>query len=141
MRDAPELHRDAAAEAPGPPLSRQLAAVDLQHRDAALDVSALAICEAIEWKIPPLSIPSVNVRAPPPPPKKSVMRADERLAGRFGRDDRAVDAGRPVGLRLVAGSAPRQSIIFAKALATTSCVESVAIIERHAHPGGADARC
>lgn len=37
-------------------------------------VSALAMREPMAWKIPPLSMPSPTLRAPPPPPNESGIR-------------------------------------------------------------------
>ena len=37
-------------------------------------VSALEMRDPIAWKIPPLSMPSPVVRAPPPPPNESGIR-------------------------------------------------------------------
>ena len=79
--------------------------------------------------MPPLSIPSVNVRAPPPPAKKSVIAPTNGSSFGTGAISRL-----PLqpGDQLPCAS-PRYfsdaSIIFANACATTSCVVSVGIVE------------
>src|SRR5918997_559729 len=76
-----------------------------------------------------LSRPSVNVRAPPPPQKKSVTAPTYGSPGGLG----ATNIVPPTpGVQLACAS-PRYfseaSIIFANACATTSCVDSVPMID------------
>ena len=59
---------------PGPPLSGTSRRYTCSKAPCFSDTSALAMREPIEWKTPPLSIPSLVLRAPPPPPKESGMR-------------------------------------------------------------------
>ena len=87
------------------------------------------IREPIEWKIPPLSIPSAKVRAPPPPANASVTAPIH--ASPCGLAAMKSPPPKP-GLQFACAS-PRwradASSIFENACETTSCVESVPITE------------
>ena len=98
VRDARELDRGAAAEAPGAAAVAQLAAVERSAGTRASTVSAFDIREPIEWKIPPLSIPSAKVRAPPAPANASVS---------------APTHGSPAGLAAMNRPPPKPGLQFA----------------------------
>ena len=86
-----------------------------------------------------MSIPSVNVRAPPPPPQQSMKtcangspwRSSPAMTGQLIPGDQHACASVP--------SSSEAMSIFAKALATTSCVESVVMIDAMLTPAGLSA--
>jgi hypothetical protein len=92
-------------------------------------VSTLGIVDPIEWKMPPVSIPSAKVRAPAPPPqlfmstvaKCSPRRSRPARTRQLGIEDQAACAS--------SRKRSEASIILAKALATACWVASVPEIE------------
>ena len=86
--------------------------------------------------MPPLSIPSWKVRAPPPPQKKSVIAPTEGSASGLGA---IRNVPSHPGVQLACASSryfSEQSIILANAWATTSWVDNVAIVEPKLVPAG-----